>query len=91
MSIQMSANRISLERQLIEEALADPRWTYRTADGIAEQTHLNLSKVRELLEVPEVARRAVVATADGRDLYAAAGTRLTIREQIERVRWMLAR
>ena len=54
----------------VQEALADPRWDFRTVEGISRETGLNRSDIVELLEEhrPEV-RRTVSRDRNGRALY----------------------
>lgn len=54
----------------IQNALADKRWDFRTIEGIARDTGLDESTVREVLEMHtgEV-RRSLVPDSKGRTLY----------------------
>src|SRR6266700_4120315 len=51
-------------------ALSDPRWDYRTAEGIAGQTAISLEVVNEILSSSDKVRKLSVPDKDGRTLYA---------------------
>jgi len=75
MSIEYSMNNNgdrsqSPERQTIIAALEDPRFDWRTVDGIAEQTHLPESDIRRVLEESEdEVVRSSIPDKYGRVLY----------------------
>ena len=76
----------------VREALADPRWEFRTIEGIALDTQLPEAVVRDVLAAePALARKSAMTDHEGRDLFTVAERRLVIRERLERARWMLAR
>ncbi len=78
--------------ELLNAVLWDLRWDFRTVDGIARELNLDRATVQELLDRhTEVARRSVMNDKEGRSLYTAAGRPPTLRERLERVRWLLAR
>lgn len=77
---------------LIGSALADERWPFRTADGLAAELHVSADLVRRLLEYhPDLARRSVMNDRRGRNLYTAAQRTPGVRERLEEFRWLLAR
>jgi dihydroorotate dehydrogenase len=77
---------------LLNCALTDPRWDFRTIDGLATELRLATDRVRSLIQAhPGVARRSVMGDRGGRDLFTARGRPPTVRERLERLRWLLAR
>jgi hypothetical protein len=79
------------ECAVLREALADHRWTFRTIDGLARQTRLSSSRVEEILGGhPALARKSVMKTSDGSDLFVARDRPPTARERLEQLRWLLA-
>jgi hypothetical protein len=75
----------------IEAAVDDPRWEFRTVEGIAEDLGLPADEVaRTLDQHPEIARKSVLTDRSGRELYAAPTRRPTLRERLEQLRWILA-
>ncbi len=68
------------EQRLVAAALADPRWQFRTADGIAAATGLALAVIERTLERGDISRRPY-----GRphaDLYTARGRPISLRERL---------
>ena len=55
--------------QKVLEALQDPSWDFRTVDGIAKETGLDKSEVRQVLEKHPNVRKSVVPDRRGRELY----------------------
>ena len=54
----------------IQAALSDPRWDFRTVDGLSRETGLNAADIQELLEENRhKVRRAVSRDRKGRALY----------------------
>lgn len=77
---------------LIGSAMADERWPFRTADGLAAELRVSADLIRRLLEVhPDLARRSVMNDRRGRELYTAAQRTRGVRERLEEFRWLLAR
>ena len=75
----------------IGAALQNPRWKFRTPEGIAEDLGLSPEVVaQQLAEHPEIARKSVMTDRHGRELYVAPERRPTLRERLEQVRWILA-
>lgn len=75
----------------IGAAVQNPRWKYRTAEGIAEDLGVPSEAVaQQLAEHPEIARKSVMTDRLGRALYAAPGHRPGLRERLEQIRWILA-
>ena len=67
----------------VRQALSNPRWDFRTIDGIARETKLPQEEVeRALAEHQELFRRSYL-TRDGQPLY-------TLREKPENIRERLA-
>jgi hypothetical protein len=78
--------------QRVVAALKDPRWTFRTVDGIARQAAMPAPDVLQVIhETPGLARRSAMTDRHGSELYAAPDRPVPFRERIERIRWMLAR
>ena len=67
----------------IQETLEDPRWNFRTIEGISRDTGLNAACIVELLEEhrPEV-RRAIARDRKGRVLYTTRPWPVGVREVI---------
>jgi spore maturation protein CgeB len=75
----------------IGAAIRNPRWEFRTPEGIAEDLGLSSEVVaRQLAEHPEIARKSAMTDRHGRELYAAPERRPTLRERLEQIRWILA-
>lgn len=76
------ANGRQIEREAwskIRAALEDPRWDFRTVDGIAREAQLNPKLVRQLLESNRSEIRQTIAR-DLRVLYTLKSRRPTLRE-----------
>lgn len=57
------------EREVFE-ALKDPRWDFRTIDGIASSTKLDPTRVSQTIErYPDLIRRSSVPGPNGKDLF----------------------
>ncbi len=55
---------------LIDSALRNPKWDFRTAEGIAEETGLPIERVEELLaDNDDKVRRSYVKDKKGRVLF----------------------
>lgn len=78
----------SLEQ--LQEVLEDPRWEFRTLEGIAQDLALQPEDVAEILaDHPEMVRQSILTDHEGQDLYTARSRRPTVRERIERFRSVL--
>lgn len=85
------ARSILRERQLLGEVLANEQWAFRTAESLAEELEMGVDATRNLLESsPDVVRETVLTDRLGRKLYAARNRPPTLREKLERLRWVLA-
>jgi hypothetical protein len=81
----------SLEERLAD-SLRDPRWRFRTLAGLSRDLGVSPGETERLLgQRPDVARRSVMTSSEGAMLYTAAERRVTVREWLERLRWLLAR
>jgi dihydroorotate dehydrogenase len=77
---------------LVSAALADSRWDFRTVDGIARDLRVSTEAVGRLMRAhPDIARRSAMTGRDGRALYTSPTKPVSLRERLERVRWLLAR
>jgi len=77
-------------RQL-QAALDDPRWDFRTIDGLAAELGVQPDLIVELLaRHGNIARKSILRSSDGRELYAGRTRRPTVREKLERIRSLLA-
>jgi dihydroorotate dehydrogenase len=77
--------------QLVTAALEDPRWAFRTLEGLARDLRVGPDQVADLLhQHPEVARRSAMTDREGRALYTTPDRRISMRERLERARWILA-
>ena len=77
--------------EAVYAALADERWAFRTVDGIARETSLEPSVVTEVMRTnPGIARKSAMIGRNGEALYTKAERRMTIRERLEQLRWLLA-
>ena len=61
-------------------ALSDPRWDYRTPEGIAAETDISLDVVNEILSSSNKVRKLSVPDKNGRPLYALRSSHHEIRE-----------
>jgi len=50
-------------------ALSDPKWDYRTAEGIAKDVKKPLTTVEMVLESDDRVRKSVMKSKSGRNLY----------------------
>jgi hypothetical protein len=76
----------------LHAALEDPKWDFRTVDGIARELGISPDRAREMLEhSPALARKSVMTDRQGRELFTARGRRPGMRERLEQIRWVLAR
>lgn len=58
------------EESQIINALRDPRWDYRTVEGIAEETKIHGEVVRTFLESRrDIVWKSSIPDRQGRDLY----------------------
>lgn len=79
------------ERKVIE-ALANPEWDFRTVAGIARETGLNLSYVKETLgKFPQLIRHCDVPDKDGRLLYTLSNRPKKFRERLALFRVFLTK
>lgn len=69
------------EERRIFEALADPRWDFRTVKGLSTSTGLPPTKVREILTgYPKLIRLSPIRDIEGRELFTLASKGPNIRE-----------
>ena len=72
-------------------ALGDPRWQFRTVDGLARATGATPGQVRALLvELHDRVRQPLAPDPDGRELYTLASRRPTWKEHYMHLRNRLA-
>lgn len=58
------------DAQMVLDALADPKWDFRTIGGIAKETRLSDECVSEILSsFPQLVRRSLLTDSKGRPLY----------------------
>ena len=75
----------------LRSALDDPRWEFRTVEGIADEMGLQPEQVGQLLKAyPDVGRKSPLRSRDGRELYTGRRRPSTL-ERLERIRGLLAR
>ena len=56
--------------RLVFDALANPKWDFRTVDGIAKETHLSTDEVKQaLVTLKNLVRKSLVPDRSGRALY----------------------
>lgn len=80
------------QAELVAAALNDPRWDFRTIDGIAAETRLPPEVVQRVIaDNPAFARKSVATDEEGRELYTARRRSVSLRERLEQLRWVLAR
>ena len=59
------------ERDRVNKALANPKYVWRTIDGIAEETHLEPDVVTAIIvSMKDDVIKSSVPSTDGKDLYA---------------------
>lgn len=79
------------EEQRLGAVLDDNRWVFRTAESLADDLDLSVESARNLLDSsPNVARRTAMTDHLGRALYTARDRAPTLKERLERLRWILA-
>lgn len=79
-------------RSEVGAALSQPQWQFRTVDGIAREIDRPAQQVKRALDSsPALARKSALTDGAGNDLYALRRRPVSLRERIERVRWLLAR
>lgn len=75
----------------LRSALDDPRWKFRTIEGIAGQVGLEPEQVEELLDAhPELVRKSPLTSEEGRELFTDRDRRPSALERLERLRALLA-
>lgn len=68
---------------LVDRALRDPKWDFRTVEGIARETGLSEERVERLLhENADKVRRAYVTDRKGRLLFTFKGKDVSVRETV---------
>lgn len=83
---------LGVDESRVAAAVADTRWDFRTVEGLAGDLELAPEAVRRILdERPDIARKSAMTDRHGRELYAAPGRPVSMRERVERMRWLLAR
>lgn len=79
------------EEKKLGAVLDDDRWVFRTAESLADDLDLSVESARNLLDSsPNVVRKTAMTDRLGRDLYTAKDRAPTIKERLERLRWILA-
>lgn len=80
------------ELDLVLQALNDPKWDFRTVDGICRSTGLAREVVVDVVSSnPASVRPSLVPSPDGRTLYTSADKSVTIRERLALARLMLTK
>ena len=76
----------------VASALRNPRWKFRTARGIAAELGASEEEVLNVLcRHPDIARRSILRTEDGRTVWAPTERPRSFREWIAAGRLLLAR
>ena len=58
------------EERKVLQAVASPKWDFRTLDGISKDTGLPQTKIQEILDkYPQLVRKSAVPDRRGRELY----------------------
>jgi hypothetical protein len=79
-------------KQLVIRALADPRWDFRTIDGIAADTGLSEDEVAAILtSLGDEVRRSEVPDKKGRALFTLRSRPVTAMERLAKLRNFLAK
>lgn len=74
------------------EALADPRWDFRTVQGIANETGLSEDTVRIILDShPNLVRQSSVPDRYGRPLFTLRGRPINRQERIALLRMLVTK
>jgi hypothetical protein len=80
-----------VDANVVKAALEDPRWDFRTIDGLAHALGLPADAIRAVLAArTDLARKSVMTDRHGRELYTSAGRKMKARERLEQLRWLLA-
>jgi hypothetical protein len=91
----MSQTEISDHRDaqdLVRKALRDPRWDFRTVEGIAKQTGLSEDAVAEALaDLGDEVRKSDVPDAVGRPLFTHRSRPVPMQERMSKLRNFLAK
>ena len=74
------------------DTLANPDWDFRTTEGIAKDTEIDVNEVRKILEdnIPNFVRKSLLPDQYGRDIYAPAGRKIKFREHLAVVHYLIA-
>lgn len=71
----------SIAQSKVQMALDDPRWDFRTIEGIAKETGLTCEQVRVIVRTnPQLVRKSAVPDRQGRTLLANRLKRIQLRE-----------
>ena len=74
------------------EALDNPNWDFRTVSGIAKDTGLSESEVRQILEkYPDYIRRSPLPDARGYGLYSLRSKPVTLQELLSEARTFISK
>jgi hypothetical protein len=80
------------EWERVHEALSDPRWDFRTVDGIARSTGLSEEEVAAILDrYKDEVRQSVVPDRHGRALYTLRSRPKKAQEWLAEIRAYLAK
>lgn len=78
----------------VARALSDPRWDFRTVEGIAGDLGFNPEIVKEILlefVEQEIARESLVPDPDGRKLFAPADRAASAKERLAELRFFVSK
>lgn len=70
------------KERIVIDALADPRWDFRTTEGIAKNTGIDEAEVKAILEKSNLIRKSPVPDERGRELYTLRTRPVSTRENL---------
>jgi len=74
------------------EALADPKWDFRTIDGLAQSTSLPEQRIEQILEkYRQFVRQSPVLDRRGHELYTLSARGSTLRELLSTARAFISK
>ncbi len=81
------------DEQKVIAALADPKWDYRTVDGIYRATGLSRDQIDATLAKYEgqIVRKSSIPDAEGRDLYTLNTDRSETQDTLSKLRTFISK
>ena len=92
MSLRWEGKIVDQKEYRVFEALSDPRWDFRTIEGIARAVELTKSEIKTILDrYPELVRKSAVSDCQGRELFTLSSKPVRASERLALLRTLLAK